>query len=678
MRSGRGNSRQAILTIGVGRVKVLECPQYQRLVATDIAEVIDIIERRAVDCIVTGYEIADGTVLDLLAAVETADTPPILVWTSDGSETRARRAVCQGAAGYVNRSDETADRSLHERIRDLAPDAFESTASETSVHSQMAGADRCDSFLAVVNEAGTVEHVGVGAEPAFGHDPLSLRKKLYFEYVHPADTDDARTALLDALRGHKSTVTQRLRFRDDEDGWCASTVTFSPLVRGSLGNYVAVTTEHVATQATASAELEERGPDTREESLEKTEKESKLIGEQAGTFGAISTALTEFSRRLSVSNTKSDIETSLCEVCTDLDGVKFAWVGRVESSHHHLSPQVFCGQGENYLETVIEGVITTEGSVEPSNKAAATRGPVYVPDIANENCSSGWRRAALDHNFRSCLSLPVTYRNGFYRVVSLYAGRQDAFRPPMQSILEHITRLSGLALNAIDMRNSLLGNRNISLELDIEGSSDTLYGVADELGCRLEQVETRLQEGNQSLRVVRVSGVDADAFELALENADTVDKFKYIDDEDDQYEVLISEVGLAEQVLHFGGTPERTVFEQRDGRMTVYLSEEADIGTFLGHLKEQHTVNMKSKKRDESEQLASSTPLNQLTDRQREVLLVAYEHGYFDQPRKSSGTDVSDILGISQPAFSKHIQNAEKTILNALIDESTEKTAVHD
>lgn len=58
-----------------------------------------------------------------------------------------------------------------------------------------------------------------------------------------------------------------------------------------------------------------------------------------------------------------------------------------------------------------------------------------------------------------------------------------------------------------------------------------------------------------------------------------------------------------------------------------------------------------------------------LTDRQREVLLTAATQGYYDTPRGSTLTEVSESLGISKATGSDVLHRAEGTVLTWVIEE---------
>lgn len=56
-----------------------------------------------------------------------------------------------------------------------------------------------------------------------------------------------------------------------------------------------------------------------------------------------------------------------------------------------------------------------------------------------------------------------------------------------------------------------------------------------------------------------------------------------------------------------------------------------------------------------------------LTHKQREALLLAYEAGYYDLPRRTKLTDLSDRLDISRRSLSDRLRRAEREIITTAI-----------
>lgn len=59
--------------------------------------------------------------------------------------------------------------------------------------------------------------------------------------------------------------------------------------------------------------------------------------------------------------------------------------------------------------------------------------------------------------------------------------------------------------------------------------------------------------------------------------------------------------------------------------------------------------------------------LDAVTDRQREILRVAYDLGYFEVPRQVSTADVADSLDLDPSTVAEHLQRAERNLVGTLL-----------
>ena len=57
-------------------------------------------------------------------------------------------------------------------------------------------------------------------------------------------------------------------------------------------------------------------------------------------------------------------------------------------------------------------------------------------------------------------------------------------------------------------------------------------------------------------------------------------------------------------------------------------------------------------------------PLDQLTDRQREVIQTAYDMGYYEVPREVSTDDVAAEFDLDPSTVAEHLQRAERNLLS--------------
>ncbi len=66
--------------------------------------------------------------------------------------------------------------------------------------------------------------------------------------------------------------------------------------------------------------------------------------------------------------------------------------------------------------------------------------------------------------------------------------------------------------------------------------------------------------------------------------------------------------------------------------------------------------------------LPPSSPLGQLTEKQRRVLTTAYNSGYYDLPRKISSRQLAAKLRIGSSDLIKHRRKAERRVLSAVLN----------
>nr|WP_272494377.1 helix-turn-helix domain-containing protein [Natronomonas aquatica] len=61
----------------------------------------------------------------------------------------------------------------------------------------------------------------------------------------------------------------------------------------------------------------------------------------------------------------------------------------------------------------------------------------------------------------------------------------------------------------------------------------------------------------------------------------------------------------------------------------------------------------------------------ELTETQREALLLAYERGYFDSPREASLKEIAEELGITQQSLSSRLRRGHRRLISATLISSS-------
>ncbi|MFC7226138.1 helix-turn-helix domain-containing protein [Salinirubellus salinus] len=109
---------------------------------------------------------------------------------------------------------------------------------------------------------------------------------------------------------------------------------------------------------------------------------------------------------------------------------------------------------------------------------------------------------------------------------------------------------------------------------------------------------------------------------------------------------------------------------ENDGRawiLTLWMSERADL-VHLWDYARQNDIDIDLLRVNEYASLGETDA--GLTDSQREALLLAFETGYFEEPRDATLSEVAADLDISQPAASGLLRRGiKRLIVSSLVDD---------
>ncbi|MFB6297213.1 MAG: helix-turn-helix domain-containing protein [Salinirussus sp.] len=170
-----------------------------------------------------------------------------------------------------------------------------------------------------------------------------------------------------------------------------------------------------------------------------------------------------------------------------------------------------------------------------------------------------------------------------------------------------------------------------------------------------------------------VESSDFRQFEDGLRNDHTVGEFE-----------RVTETGDGKAIYSFEYTDEAKVFSpaisiangvvldmENDGDawiFTVWLPERTNLAD-LWERARQHDIDIELLRVNEYASPGSTDA--GLTDSQREALLVAFEAGYFEEPRNATLGDVAAELDISQPAAGGLLRRGiERLVVSSLTEDS--------
>jgi hypothetical protein len=350
---------------------------------------------------------------------------------------------------------------------------------------------------------------------------------------------------------------------------------------------------------------------------------------------------------------REEIEEAVCERVVNADLYQTAFVGDIAT---------WTGEADRW--TVAGGdavagppVLDNELGTDPDD------GPTPAAVVPSGEDTGTWT------------VVPLVYGRTVYGALGLYTER-DAISDRERSVLGELGEIIGNAINAVETRQLLSAETVVELAVECTDPGDPLVAATTDLPGTLE-LEGLVPAGEDGpLAYLRVSGADAATAREVLAGV-TNGVVRAVRDGDDE--------GLLEWQVT-GDAPLGTLVDhgasvtdvRADGGRVRYdldIASEANVRTLVDTVAEQFedTHVLSKRERTRSVEEVGELPgdgLDDLTDRQREVLEAAYRAGYFSWPRDSNAEEVAETLDISSATLHSHLRKAEDSLLSDLFDDA--------
>jgi len=247
--------------------------------------------------------------------------------------------------------------------------------------------------------------------------------------------------------------------------------------------------------------------------------------------------------------------------------------------------------------------------------------------------------------------------------------------------LHNIGRISAYVIASTETKQGLLADRVTELDVALTDSHDILHRLAGRLDTPLQYEGSVPQSQDESLLFFSVDGISTEAVEAAAAELCSIQRLRTITEHDSRtlYEASVSGATLATTLVDCGVVPTRIETDGIRQQATVTLPESTSVRAVMERLKAEYpsATVVSRQPRDGGPQTRETfqTQLREaLTDRQEETLRTAYFARYFDSPRGSTGTEIGDALGISQPTVNYHLRAALRTLLGLLFEPRPSET----
>lgn len=428
---------------------------------------------------------------------------------------------------------------------------------------------------------------------------------------------------------------------------------------GGLVGLLATTTEAALDRVAGKAGIRER--DRR-----LAERDARLA-----TYRTMMSLIEAFVELLQRARTRAEIEAELCDRIVDRTDYSFAWIGAVPPDEHHLDPRHWAGAERGYLDAVS----LDPAAAEPSVEAATADELVGVDNVADHLRDEDWAGVAVDRGFQSVISVPLSYENTSYGVLSIYGREPGAFDELQRSVFSMIGGATALSITAVETRRGILAGDLVELELVLPEPTTFLRAVAQRSGASVTYRKIR-PRSDGTVTVLFGLG-DAPVSEiLALEDEFiAVESLTHVEREGEQlFRARLAGSTIAPTMLNCGAIPQTLAATADETTAVVRIPRELGVREFLDRVRDRYPETELLTRKDVAaadgiDQSIRKTLAEDLTERQREVLETAYESGFFESPRGTTGVELADLLDISQPTVTHHLREAQRRLFADLFED---------
>ncbi|SDX06684.1 GAF sensor hybrid histidine kinase [Haloarcula vallismortis] len=208
--------------------------------------------------------------------------------------------------------------------------------------------------------------------------------------------------------------------------------------------------------------------------------EQYRTNQRATELERIRTLVSSIDQALIRASTLSEIKTRVCEIISDSEPYRFAWIGERDSDTDRIEPQAWAGVEDEYLDTIVVTADDSPTGQGPAGTAVRERRVATSQNIQDDPAFEVWREDALDRGYRSSAGVPLEYNGTLYGVLCVYSSRPFAFGEDEQALLDELGDSISHAMHSIKIRDELRTERTF-IDQALDSLADIFY-VLDSAG----------------------------------------------------------------------------------------------------------------------------------------------------------------------------------------------------
>lgn len=187
----------------------------------------------------------------------------------------------------------------------------------------------------------------------------------------------------------------------------------------------------------------------------------------------------EITRSLLWAKDEPELYQQICNFLTQIDGLKFVWIGLMEKGSFVIKPVAHAGFEQGYLSSIKVTYDESDYGNGPTGIAIKTKQPFIMKDITNDPKFGPWRKEAMKRDYGSSIAVPLVHMGEVIGTLTAYAEKKDAFGDKEVNFLSEVA--SDIAMGIKSLR------LEVQLKEALESLKKTLEGTVNALGSALSK-----------------------------------------------------------------------------------------------------------------------------------------------------------------------------------------------
>ena len=188
--------------------------------------------------------------------------------------------------------------------------------------------------------------------------------------------------------------------------------------------------------------------------------EQYRASKRAASLQRIRNLVNDINQALIRAESRSTAEKRVCEIISDAEPYRFAWIGGIDDESHKVIPRASAGVEKAYLDSITVTVNETPTGRGPGGTAIRERRVAVSQDVSEDPTFEPWRDEALDRGYKAVAATPLAYEDTLYGELVVYADRPNAFTEHEQELLAELGGDIGHAIHSLELQTLLRKERN--------------------------------------------------------------------------------------------------------------------------------------------------------------------------------------------------------------------------